>query len=104
MNESKQNKRAVVLLSGGLDSATALAVAVADDFECYCMSFRYGQRHEVELDAAGRVIESLGAKEHRIVDIDLRAFGGSALTSEVDVPKDRDEGEMQDIPVTYVPA
>ncbi len=94
---------AVVLLSGGLDSATTLAIARSRRFECYCLSFRYGQRHAVELDAATRVADALGARERRIVDIDLRAFGGSALTGEADVPKDRID-DTDAIPATYVPA
>jgi 7-cyano-7-deazaguanine synthase len=94
--------RAVVLLSGGLDSATALAIAKREGFECYALSFRYGQRHAVELDAARRVAKSLGAKDHVILDIDLRQFGGSALTSHIAVPKDRTPDSS--IPVTYVPA
>src|SRR6266446_10512329 len=94
--------RAVILLSGGLDSATTLAIAKAEGFDCYALSFRYGQRHAAELDAARRVAQSLGAAEHVILDIDLRQFGGSALTSDIPVPKDR---ELDDtIPVTYVPA
>jgi len=95
-------KRAVVLLSGGLDSATTLAIARADGFDCYALSFRYGQRHAAELDAAKRVAKSLGTTEHVTLDIDLRQFGGSALTSDIPVPRDR---ELDDtIPVTYVPA
>jgi 7-cyano-7-deazaguanine synthase len=91
--------RAVVLLSGGLDSATALAVASRDGFETYALSFGYGQRHAVELDAARRVTD------HKVVTIDLRTFGGSALTDDIDVPKDRDTGDpAAGIPVTYVPA
>jgi 7-cyano-7-deazaguanine synthase len=98
-------KRAVCLLSGGLDSATSLAIARAHGFECYCLSFNYGQRHAIELEAAKRVAESLGAEEHRVVQIDLRQFGGSALTAAIDVPKDRGPREMaHGIPVTYVPA
>ncbi len=97
--------RAVCLLSGGLDSTTCLAIALRDGFECYCLSFDYGQRHRIELDAAGRVAQQLGAKEHRTAKIDLRIFGGSALTSEMEVPKDRaDEAMASGIPVTYVPA
>jgi 7-cyano-7-deazaguanine synthase len=97
--------RAVCLLSGGLDSATCLAIARRQGYHCYALSFDYGQRHRVELEAARRVAEQLGAKEHRIVRIDLRVFGGSALTSHLDVPKDRPEHEMsRAIPVTYVPA
>ena len=98
-------KRAVVLLSGGLDSATTLAIARAEEFAVYALSFRYGQRHVQELAAAARVAQSLGAKEHRIAEIDLRLFGGSALTDEIAVPKNRAPGEMEsDIPITYVPA
>ena len=99
------NRRAICLVSGGLDSATCLAIARKQEYDCYCLSFDYGQRHRVELQAAGRVAEQLGAKEHRVVKIDLRAFGGSALTADIDVPKDRGEGEMRSaIPATYVPA
>ncbi len=97
--------RAVCLLSGGLDSGTCLAIARHGGFECYCLSFDYGQRHRIELQAAARVADHLGAKEHRIAKIDLRVFGGSALTSAIQVPKDRDQASMaRDIPVTYVPA
>jgi 7-cyano-7-deazaguanine synthase len=98
-------RKAVVLLSGGLDSSTTLAIAREQNFRLYALSFRYGQRHEVELEAAGRIATAIGVQEHRIVDIDLRAFGGSALTSDIDVPKDRDPDEMSHgIPITYVPA
>jgi len=97
--------KAVVLLSGGLDSATVLAIARREGFECYALSFRYGQRHASELEAARRVACALGAAEHRIAEIDLRAFGGSALTSEIAVPKGRAPEEMaHGIPITYVPA
>ncbi len=96
------SQRAVVLLSGGLDSATTLAMARAEGFDCYALSFRYGQRHAAELDAAARVANAVGAKEHVILDIDLRQFGGSALTDDIAVPKDRDLDDT--IPVTYVPA
>jgi 7-cyano-7-deazaguanine synthase len=97
--------RAVCLLSGGLDSSTALACAKKEGFEFYALSFDYGQRHKVELGAARRVAESLGAAEHKTVKIDLRLFGGSALTADIDVPKDRNRVEMgAEIPVTYVPA
>jgi 7-cyano-7-deazaguanine synthase len=97
--------RAICLLSGGLDSATCLAIARKRGFECYCLSFDYGQRHAVELKAARRVAESLGAKEHRTATIDLRLFGGSALTADIAVPKHRDKDSMgTGIPVTYVPA
>lgn len=98
--------RAVVLLSGGLDSATTLALARQEDFSCYALTFLYGQRHRREIDAARRVARSLGAMEHRVVEIDLAAFGGSALTdSRIEVPKDRAElGEATGVPPTYVPA
>jgi 7-cyano-7-deazaguanine synthase len=97
--------RAVVLLSGGLDSATALAIARNEGFQPYALSFRYGQRHGVELEAARRVAEVLGAVEHAVAEIDLRVFGGSALTADVAVPKGRSTAEMgEGIPVTYVPA
>ncbi len=96
---------AVVLVSGGLDSATMLVIAREQGFACHALSFRYGQRHAAEIEAAGRVAEHLGAIEHQIVDIDLRPFGHSALTDAIDVPKDRSEDEMSaEIPVTYVPA
>jgi len=97
--------KTVVLLSGGLDSSTALAIAVNEGYEPYALSFRYGQRHKVELEAAKRIAKSFNAKEHIIVDIDLRRFGGSALTDDIDVPKDRSEDQMgTGIPITYVPA
>ena len=97
--------KAVVLLSGGLDSTTALAVAQSDGFDVHAMSFRYGQRHKVELESAEHVAATMGVKQHVIVDINLRQFGGSALTSELDVPKSRSITEMSHgIPVTYVPA
>jgi 7-cyano-7-deazaguanine synthase len=96
---------AIVLLSGGLDSTTALAIARADGFDSYAMSFRYGQRHVVELDSAQRVAKALGALAHVVVDFDLRKFGGSALTADIAVPKDRAAtGMAHEIPVTYVPA
>ncbi len=99
------SKRAICLLSGGLDSTTSLAIAQQDGFECYCLSFDYGQRHRVELDAATRIAKEMHAKEHKIVHIDLRLFGGSALTSDMEVPKNRAEDQMAGgIPVTYVPA
>jgi 7-cyano-7-deazaguanine synthase len=102
---SIQEKRAVVLLSGGLDSATALAIARHDGFRCYALSIAYGQRHAVELEAARRVAIALGAVEQRVMHLDLRAFGGSALTSDLAVPQDRSVGEMSaGIPITYVPA
>jgi 7-cyano-7-deazaguanine synthase len=92
-------------LSGGLDSSTCLGVAKRDGYHCYALSFDYGQRHGVELEAAARVAAHFGALEHRVVHIDLRAFGGSALTAEIDVPKHRSLDQMSDgIPITYVPA
>jgi 7-cyano-7-deazaguanine synthase len=98
-------KRAVVLLSGGIDSTTTLAIAMAEGYEAYALSFDYGQRHQIEVEAARRVASSLGAKEHRVAKIDLRVFGGSALTDDVEVPKQRSETEIAHrIPVTYVPA
>jgi 7-cyano-7-deazaguanine synthase len=97
-------RKAVCLLSGGLDSSTCLALARRDGFTCYALSFDYGQRHRVELQAAARVAENLGAAQHLVVHIDLRVFGGSALTSDIAVPKGREPGGMADIPVTYVPA
>jgi 7-cyano-7-deazaguanine synthase len=98
-------KPAVVLLSGGIDSTTTLAIALAEGYEAYALSFEYGQRHQIETETARRVADSLGAKEHRIARIDLRVFGGSALTDDVDVPKKRSETEIaHGIPVTYVPA
>ena len=97
-------KRAVVLISGGLDSATTLAISKHEGFEPYALSFDYGQRHSVEVEAAKRVSASLGAREHRVAAIDLRVFGGSALTDEIAVPKDRDANLAEDIPITYIPA
>jgi 7-cyano-7-deazaguanine synthase len=96
---------AVVLLSGGLDSATVLAIARAEDYDPYALSFRYGQRHSVELDAAARVAAALGAVRHVVADIDLRVFGGSALTDDIAVPHHDSADDLgSDIPVTYVPA
>jgi len=98
-------RKAVVLLSGGLDSATALAIAQSEGYEPYAISFRYGQRHAVELEAARAVAETAGVMRHVVVEIDLRTFGGSALTSDIAVPKHDSASELtQDIPVTYVPA
>jgi 7-cyano-7-deazaguanine synthase len=98
-------KGAVVLLSGGIDSTTTLAIALTDGYEAYALSFNYGQRHQIEMEAARCVANSLGAKEHRIAKIDMRIFSGSALTDDVDVPKNRSETEIaQGIPITYVPA
>jgi 7-cyano-7-deazaguanine synthase len=98
-------KRAVVLLSGGLDSATVLAMAKSEGYEVFALSFAYGQRHSWELEAARRVAKAQGATEHKIATIDLRVFGGSALTDDLDVPKGRAMDEMaHGIPITYVPA
>ncbi|HSP33046.1 MAG TPA: 7-cyano-7-deazaguanine synthase, partial [Thermoanaerobaculia bacterium] len=94
--------RAVILLSGGLDSATVLAIARAEGRTCHAISFQYGQRHKVELAAAQRVAQSLGAAEHVVYKLDLRVFGASALTSDIDVPKDA--AGAPGIPITYVPA
>ena len=98
-------KRAIILLSGGLDSTTTLATAIAEGYETYALSFDYGQRHKIEIVAARRIARALGAKEHRVAKIDMRIFGGSALTDGIDVPKKRSATEIgQGIPVTYVPA
>lgn len=100
-----QERKAVVLLSGGLDSATALACAKAEGFQPVALSFRYGQRHAAELEAAQRVAQAQGVVRHAVSEIDLRAFGGSALTSDVAVPKGRSDAEIgHGIPITYVPA
>ncbi|CAO0822990.1 7-cyano-7-deazaguanine synthase [Desulfarculales bacterium] len=96
---------AVILLSGGLDSSTVLAMTRKDGYACHALSFRYGQRHLVELAAARRVAQDLGAVQHLMMELDLRLIGGSALTSDLAVPKDRPAEEMaQGVPVTYVPA
>ena len=98
-------KKAVLLLSGGLDSATTGAMAKEQGYDVYAISFRYGQRHSQELQSSIEVAKMLGVKEHKIADIDLRLFGGSALTDDINVPKGRDEGTMStEIPITYVPA
>jgi 7-cyano-7-deazaguanine synthase len=98
-------RRAVVLLSGGLDSTTALAIARSDGFETYALTFRYGQRHEMEIDCARQIAKQFGAAEHVVVQIDLRLFGGSALTDNLPVPKERSLEEIgRGIPITYVPA
>ena len=99
-------KKAVVLLSGGLDSATTLAIAKEEQFDCYALTFAYGQRHEIEVKASEKIANSIGVIEQRIIKIDLAAFGGSAITdSQIAVPKDRSELETrQEIPMTYVPA
>ena len=96
---------AIVLLSGGIDSATALAMTRAAGLRCHALSFRYGQRHTVELEAAARVAKALGVVQHDVINLDLRAIGGSALTADIEVPKGRDEAQIgAGIPVTYVPA
>jgi len=98
-------KRAVVLLSGGIDSATTLAIALTEGYQAYALSFDYGQRHQIEMQAACHVANALGAKEHRVAKIDMRVFGGSALTDDLAVPKQRSKIQIaQGIPVTYVPA
>jgi 7-cyano-7-deazaguanine synthase len=101
----EEGRSAVVLLSGGLDSATVLALARRDGFRCHALTIAYGQRHAVEVEAARRVSGALAVAEHRVLPLDLRAFGGSALTGEIHVPKDRSREEMgAGIPITYVPA
>lgn len=105
MAEQEQAIPAVVLLSGGLDSATTLAIAAARGYTCHALSFDYGQRNRVELQAAQRVAQSLHVASHRWTTVDLRAFGGSALTANIDVPKDRTDQQIaRGVPVTYVPA
>ena len=98
------NSKAVILLSGGLDSTTCLAIAKNQGFELYALTFNYGQRHDFELKSAQKIVDHYQIKNHSVVDIDLAQFGGSALTDEIDVPKDRSESEMTEIPLTYVPA
>jgi 7-cyano-7-deazaguanine synthase len=99
------NRKAVCLLSGGLDSSTCLAIARAEGYDCYALTFDYGQRHRIELDAAAKVAQRLGVVEHIVFPIPLRTFGGSALTAEIDVPKHRSSEEIAGgIPITYVPA
>ncbi len=97
------NQRAVILLSGGLDSTTVLAIARSEGLECHCLTVDYGQRHRIEVEAASNVAAALGAASHRIVTLDLRAIGGSALTDDIEVPKDGDPG-FSGVPITYVPA
>ncbi|MBX3111774.1 MAG: 7-cyano-7-deazaguanine synthase QueC [Fimbriimonadaceae bacterium] len=97
-------KKAVVLFSGGLDSTTVLAMASRDGFDPFPLTVAYGQRHQVEVEAARRAAAAMGFRAPKVVNIDLTALGGSALTADIPVPKDRDEGSMTDIPVTYVPA
>lgn len=102
---TENTQKAVVLLSGGLDSSTTLAIARSEGYDTYVMSFRYGQRNRMELKSAENIAKVLGAKKHNIIDIDLRIFGASALTADIDVPKDRSETDMlEHIPITYVPA
>ena len=99
------NKKAVILSSGGVDSTTVMAIAKSEGFSLYSLSFNYGQRHSFELESARRVSEFFNVKEHMIIDINLRQIGGSSLTDNMDVPKGREEEEMsEEIPVTYVPA
>ena len=105
MPPSPNHRPAIVLLSGGLDSATVLAIARSQGFDCSALSFDYGQRHRFELEAAQKVAKSLGAVTHRTCRLDLRVFGGSALTDDIDVPKDRSDAAMASgVPITYVPA
>lgn len=105
MSSARPPAKAIVLLSGGLDSATVLAEAMAREFDVTTLAFDYGQRHRAEIIAAQEISKAMGASEHRLVQIDLRAFGGSALTSDLAVPKDRDLAVIdREIPVTYVPA
>ncbi|MEE8408180.1 MAG: 7-cyano-7-deazaguanine synthase QueC [Myxococcota bacterium] len=102
---SEAAKKAVVLLSGGLDSSTTLAIARQQGFAAHAMSFAYGQRQAIELEAARQVAAAIGVEEHRMVSIDLASYGGSALTTDIEVPKDRSEAEIgRGVPVTYVPA
>jgi 7-cyano-7-deazaguanine synthase len=97
-------RKAVVLLSGGMDSAAALAIAGREGFEVYVMTFRYGQRHAIEVEVARRIADRAGVAAHRVIDIDLRVFGGSALTADIPVPQGRPEGEIgRGVPITYVP-
>lgn len=105
LDREMKKKKAIVLSSGGVDSTTSMAIAKAEGYEIYSLSFRYGQRHSLELEVAHKVAKSLGAKEHLVLDIDMTKIGGSALTDDIEVPKARSEHEMQeDIPITYVPA
>jgi 7-cyano-7-deazaguanine synthase len=105
MTATDSPRKAVVLSSGGVDSTTAMAIAFAEGYEVYSLSFRYGQRHQVELEAAARVARALGAIKHLVIEIDMGKIGGSALTDDIEVPKARSAAEMAEgIPVTYVPA
>ena len=98
------SSKAVILLSGGLDSTTCLAIAKNQGFDLNALTLNYGQRHDFELKSAQKIVDHFKIKNHSVVNIDLAQFGGSALTDEIDVPKDRSESEMTDIPITYVPA
>ena len=98
------SNKAVILLSGGLDSTTCLAIAKHQGFDLNALTFNYGQRHDFELKSAQKIVDHFKIKNHSVVNINLAQFGGSALTDEIDVPKDRSESEMTDIPLTYVPA
>ena len=98
------SNKAVILLSGGLDSTTCLAIAKHQGFNLSALTFNYGQRHDFELKSAQKIVDHFQIKNHSVINIDLAQFGGSALTDEIDVPKDRSESEMTDIPITYVPA
>ncbi|EPR34116.1 7-cyano-7-deazaguanine synthase QueC, partial [Desulfococcus multivorans] len=98
-------RKAIVLSSGGLDSTTVMAIAKSEGYDIYSLSFSYGQRHSAELDAANRVADTIGVKKHLVINVDMRLIGGSALTDDIAVPKDRNESDMAgEIPVTYVPA
>lgn len=103
MTSQPATRPAALLLSGGLDSTTVLAIARAEGFACHCLTIDYGQRHDIELDAARRVAQALGASSHRVAAVDLRSIGGSALTDDIAVPHDR-PAESPEVPVTYVPA
>ena len=98
------NKKAVILLSGGLDSTTCLALAKDQGFELFALTVNYGQRHDFELQSAKKTAQVFGVQKHSIIHIDLAQFGGSALTDQIEVPKDRVESDMTEIPITYVPA
>jgi len=99
----KSPSPAAILLSGGLDSTTVLAIARSEGLDCHCLTVDYGQRHRIELEAARKVADALGASSHRVIGLDLRAIGGSALTDDIEVPKDQDL-ESAEVPITYVPA
>jgi 7-cyano-7-deazaguanine synthase len=103
-NQNNQPRTGVILLSGGLDSSTVLAIAQKMGFVCHTLAFDYGQRHRNELEACTKIAESMNAASHRVFKLDIGSFGGSALTADLEVPKDRDESVMSDIPITYVPA